>query len=54
MPDEELRAVLWRNMLPKQWLGDDAEELIATAAQAELRRLDCKRGTKVCYQDNLL
>lgn len=36
MPDEELRAVLWRNMLPKQWLGDDAEELIATAAQAEL------------------
>ena len=36
MPDVELRAVLWRNMLPKQWLGDDAEELIATAAQAEL------------------
>lgn len=36
MPDEELRAALWRNMLPKEWLGDDAEELIATAAQTEL------------------
>jgi hypothetical protein len=23
-------------MLPKEWLGDDAEELIATAAQSEL------------------
>jgi hypothetical protein len=23
-------------MLPKEWLGDDAEELIATAAQTEL------------------
>lgn len=36
MPDEELRAALWRSMLPKDWLGDDAEELIATAAQTEL------------------
>ena len=36
MPDEELRAGLWRSMLPKEWLGDDAEELIATAAQTEL------------------
>ena len=36
MPDEELRAALWRSMLPKEWLGDDAEELIATAAQTEL------------------
>ena len=35
MPDEELRAALWRSMLPKEWLGDDAEELIATAAQTE-------------------
>lgn len=36
MPDEELRATLWRNMLPKAWLGDDAEELIAKAAETEL------------------
>ncbi len=36
MPDEELRAALWRSMLPKEWLGDDAEELIATAARTEL------------------
>ena len=36
MPSEELRAELWRSMLPKKWLGDDAEELIATAAQSEL------------------
>ncbi|MBV8039587.1 ATP-binding protein [Bacteroides sp. AN502] len=36
MPDEELRAALWRSMLPKEWLGDDAEELIATAAQTEI------------------
>jgi len=36
MPDEEQRAALWRSMLPKDWLGDDAEELIAAAAQAEL------------------
>ncbi len=35
MPDEELRAALWRSMLPKEWLGDDAEKLIATAAQTE-------------------
>lgn len=36
MPSEELRADLWRSMLPKEWLGDDAEELIATAAKSEL------------------
>ena len=36
MPSEELRAELWRSMLPKKWLGDDAEEIIATAAQSEL------------------
>ncbi len=36
MPDEELRAELWRGMLPKEWLGDDAEKLIATAAETEL------------------
>lgn len=36
MPDEEQRAALWRSMLPKDWLGDDAEELIAAAAQSEL------------------
>ncbi len=36
MPDEELRAALWRSMLPEGWLGDDAEGLIATAAESEL------------------
>ncbi len=36
MPDEELRAELWRGMLPKEWLGDDVEGLIAMAAESEL------------------
>lgn len=36
IPSEELRAELWRSMLPKEWLGDDAEDLIATASQSEL------------------
>lgn len=36
MPDEELRAALWRSMLPEKWLGDNAEELIAMAAETEL------------------
>lgn len=36
MPAEELRAALWRNMLPSQWLGKDAEELIAMASETEL------------------
>lgn len=36
MPSEELRAELWRSMLPKEWLGENAEDLIATAAQSEL------------------
>lgn len=36
MPDEELRAALWRSMIPPQWLGDDGEEIIAAAARAEL------------------
>ena len=36
MPSEELRAELWRSMLPKEWIGDDAEELIALAAKSEL------------------
>lgn len=36
IPDEELRAALWRNMLPPQWLGEDVEELITMAAETEL------------------
>lgn len=36
MPSEELRAELWRSMLPKEWLGENAEALIVTAAQSEL------------------
>lgn len=36
IPDEELRAALWRNMLPPQWLGEEVEELITMAAETEL------------------
>ena len=36
MPTEELRRELWRNMLPKEWLGRQAEELITLAAGTEL------------------
>lgn len=36
MPTEELRAELWRKMLPAQWLGDNADEQIAMAAETEL------------------
>ena len=36
MPTEEQRAELWRNMLPRKWLGKDAEELITMAAEMEL------------------
>lgn len=36
MPDKELRAKLWCKMLPGNWLGKDANELIAIAAETEL------------------
>lgn len=36
MPDEELRAELWRRMLPKRWLGKQGEQLTALAAGTEL------------------
>ncbi len=36
MPTEELRAELWRKMLPPEWLGKSSEELIAKAAESEL------------------
>ena len=36
MPGEELRRELWRNMLPKKWLGRQADELVALAAETEL------------------
>jgi len=36
MPGAELRAELWRKMLPAQWLHKDADELIAFAAETEL------------------
>jgi len=36
MPCEELRAGLWRKMLPARWLGRDADQLIAFAAEAPL------------------
>ena len=36
MPTEELRAEIWRKMLPAKWLGEDADEMIAMAAETEL------------------
>lgn len=36
MPNIELRTELWRKMLLPKWLGKDAEELIAIAAETEL------------------
>lgn len=36
MPTEELRAELWRKMLPSDWLDNDAEEVINMAARTEL------------------
>lgn len=36
IPTEELRSALWQSVLPKEWLGEDAEGTIATAAQIEL------------------
>lgn len=36
MPDKELRAELWRKMLPAKWLGNDAEILIEMASDTEL------------------
>lgn len=36
MPTVDLRAELWRKMLPPQWLGRDADELIDLAAETKL------------------
>lgn len=36
MPTKELRAELWRKMLPGMWLGKDTDELIDIAAETEL------------------
>lgn len=36
MPTKELRAQLWRKMIPEEWLGEDADELINMAAETEL------------------
>lgn len=36
MPTGEMRAELWQKMLPPDWLGADAAELIALAAETEL------------------
>ena len=36
MPDKELRAELWRKMLPIKWLGKDADELTDMASDTEL------------------
>lgn len=36
MPTKELRAQLWQKMIPEEWLGEDADELINMAAETEL------------------
>lgn len=36
MPDKELRAKLWRKMLPENWLGEDADDMIEMASKTEL------------------
>ena len=36
MPTPELRAELWRKMLPTRWLGGEADEMVALAAETEL------------------
>ena len=36
MPTDELRRELWQNMLPKEWLGNNAEQLLNIAAETEL------------------
>lgn len=36
MPDKELRADLWRRMLPHAWLGSDADSLINQASETEI------------------
>lgn len=36
MPTTELRAELWRKMLPERWLGENGDDLIAIAAETEL------------------
>lgn len=36
MPDKELRAELWRKMLPIKWLGKDADGLTDMASDTEL------------------
>jgi len=36
MPTPELRAELWRKMLPTRWLGREADEMVALAAETEL------------------
>lgn len=36
MPDEEARRELWRRMLPEKWLGNNRNEIIRLAVEAEL------------------
>lgn len=36
MPSQELRAELWRKMLPESWIGKNGEELIRIASETEL------------------
>lgn len=36
MPSKELRAELWRKMLPEEWIGGNSEELVEVASETEL------------------
>lgn len=36
MPSKELRAELWRKMLPEEWIGENSEELVEVASESEL------------------
>lgn len=36
MPSKELRAELWQKMLPKEWMGENGDELIRIASETEL------------------
>lgn len=36
MPSKELRAELWKKMLPKSWMGKNGRELIEVASETEL------------------
>lgn len=36
MPDQDTRLSLWKQMIPDDWLQENREELLRTAAEAEI------------------